>query len=129
MGLSKIYLETYARARRRRSRPAPVAAAGDAARGGGGLRGSRHPHGGMRLHHRHRRAGRLPDRFQLRHARDAQAVAEARGGGEFFDELIIDDFFFTADASAVSNAPGVAHEHGLYPTNYTANGTAVRPIL
>ena len=48
------------RGRRRWHRPAPVAATGDAARGGGGLRGSRHPHGGLRLHHGHRRAERRP---------------------------------------------------------------------
>ena len=64
-----------ARTRRRRRR---------CAGGGGEPSRQRHPHGGLRLHHGHRRAEYLlTDRLQLRHARDAAgARRDLRGGGE-----------------------------------------------
>ena len=57
-----------------------------------------------------------------------QAVAEVfAAAARIFDELIIDDFFFTTDASAASNASLASRTVTLYPTNYT-NGTAVIPF-
>ena len=57
-----------------------------------------------------------------------QAVAEIfASAARIFDELIIDDFFFTTDASAASNASLASRTVTLYPTNYT-NGTAVIPF-
>ena len=129
MGLSKIYLETYRagggggtgphpspppamlRAAAAAFEAAGIRTAGCVCTTGIGVPSTEYP---------------TVSNYAMRETQQATAEIFA-SAARIFDELIIDDFFFTTDASAASNASLASRTVTLYPTNYT-NGTAVVPF-